>query len=199
MLSVSPPQPRVSRPSAAFAQLDHALADAGDPGHAVGPGRGNGADQKHQAGEADRGTARPGQAAGRRLGQAGRPRPTLMPAACSKVVAATKPIHRRGRGDDRHLGAVRMAVEHGERADHGHGKAERPGPSGQHHRPSTTTDSAIPARPEGSAMPAAPSAPPSTITATNVAGTAQSARPPSCAANRPTATMASTWSRPPIG
>ena len=66
-------------------------------------------------------------------------------------------------------------------------------------RPSVTTDRAIPSSTKGSCTPATPKTPPRAITNTNVAGTAHSARPPSCAANRPTATIASTWSSPPMG
>src|SRR4051812_28274011 len=62
--------------------------------------------------------------------------------------------------------------------------------------PSTITDPAMPISTPGNTIPLRPSAAPTAITAGNVSGRSHSARPPSCEAQRPTATIASAWSRP---
>ena len=56
--------------------------------------------------------------------------------------------------------------------------------------PSTITDSAMAISTCGSTRPAMPAAPAAAITDTKLSGTSHSARPPRCAASRPTATMA---------
>src|SRR5262245_5495497 len=65
--------------------------------------------------------------------------------------------------------------------------------------PSTITERAMPNSTSGTGMPSIASAPPAAMVRTKVAGTSQSARPPSCQAKMPTVTMARTWSSPPSG
>ena len=57
----------------------------------------------------------------------------------------------------------------------------------------------MPTSTPGSGTPMRPRKPPSAITMGNVTGRSQIAGAPSCAPQRPTAIIASTWSRPEIG
>ena len=65
--------------------------------------------------------------------------------------------------------------------------------------PSRMADAAIPYSIPGRGTPMNPSIPPIAITRGNATGNSQIAGGPNCAPHRPTATMASTWSRPEIG
>ena len=94
------------------------------------------------------------------------------------------------------LGAVRVAVQQGEDATRIAPAATGSCAAASTSRPSTTTDARMPASTIGTATPEMPSTPPSTITPTNATGQTHSARPPLRPAHRPTATIASMWSRP---
>ncbi len=65
--------------------------------------------------------------------------------------------------------------------------------------PRASTEMAIPASIAVSPTSMYPSSPPKAITATNVAGTVQIARPPICALSTPTLTIARKWSSPRTG
>jgi hypothetical protein len=60
-------------------------------------------------------------------------------------------------------------------------------------------DAAIPYSMPGNGTPMSPSIPPTAITMGNATGSTQTAGAPSCTPHRPTATIASTWSKPAIG
>ena len=85
----------------------------------------------------------------------------------------------RDRGVERHLGAMRVAVEHRERRDHRHGDrdrrldAERHDGAEHEHR---QRDAGLDERHRDAPR---PSAPPAVIASTKLAGTSHSARPPS--------------------
>src|SRR5262249_39682398 len=108
----------------------------------------------------------------------------------------------------RQFGAVGVAVEDGEEAHQCGGDAERR-PCPERHRdgrtsnvsaaPSRIADVAMPYSMPGNGTPISPSMPPTAITIGKATGSSQIAGLPSCAPQRPTATIASTWSGPEIG
>jgi len=65
--------------------------------------------------------------------------------------------------------------------------------------PRSIAEAAIPISMPGKGTPSKPSIPPMAITMGNATGSTQMAGAPSCAPQRPTAIMATTWSRPEIG
>ena len=99
----------------------------------------------------------------------------------------------------RHLGAVGVTVEHREGADDADGDRERRLALERDDRAEHDHRGGDPEFDRRQLDPAMPIAPPAAIISTNVAGTSQSARPPSCQAKTPTVTIASTWSMPPSG
>ena len=96
----------------------------------------------------------------------------------------------------RQFGAVRMAVEDREASDHQRRDDQRrphlEGDCGSEHDGRRGDPDSTP----GIGTPRNPSMPPIAMTSGNATGSTQIAGAPSCAPHRPTATIASTWSRP---
>ena len=127
--------------------------------------------------------------------------PMAMPTPCRQPVAITKPDAVEepalARGQ---LGAMRVAVEDGEEAD----EDRRDGPgsaalSVATTAPSRIAESAMPISTPGSGRPDQAHEAAERHHHRERTGNSQIAGAPSCAPQRPTAIMASTWSRPEIG
>ena len=102
-------------------------------------------------------------------------------------------------GGRRQLRSVRVAVEDGEGADDDRRDPQRRPRAERHHDAEHHGRGGDARLDAGSGAPAMPSAPPKAITSGKTIGSSQIAGAPRKAPQRPTATIAATWSQPRIG